>query len=101
MYLVEQYTIDCEYLAYFLPNKFNFFLKNQKSIFFKRDIMQLFSADGTMFFKEITFFAHKSMEKTSLKSCSKSATIFFSVLPTGPKSPQISYSVPKKCLPAP
>jgi hypothetical protein len=44
--LVEQYTIDSEYLAYFLPkknqNKPNFFL-------YKRDIMQLFSADATIF----------------------------------------------------
>ena len=45
---VEQYTIDCEYLAYFQPKrnskkKFNFYF------FYKRDIMQLFSADATMF----------------------------------------------------
>ena len=46
---VEQYAIDCEYLAYFEPKK------NSKRIpkknIYKKDIMQLFSADTTMFLK--------------------------------------------------
>ncbi len=46
MCLVEQYKIDCEYLAYFC----------QKNL--KRDIMQLFSADAiaTMFLKILQHF---------------------------------------------
>ena len=64
---VEQDTIDCEYLAYFLP----------KIKFYKRNIMQL-----------------------SSKVAQNQPIMFFSVLPTGPKSAQISYSVPLKWLPA-
>ena len=46
---VEQYTIDCENLAYFLPNEIkNIYIKKN----YKRDIMQLFSADATMFLKK-------------------------------------------------
>ena len=44
MSLVEEYTIDCEYLAYFLPNFF--FLIQKKN--YNRDIMQFFGADATM-----------------------------------------------------
>jgi hypothetical protein len=39
---VEQYTIDCEYLAYYEPKTNSFFF------LYKRDIMQLFSAYATM-----------------------------------------------------
>ena len=42
---VKQYTIDCEYLAYFEPKK-----DNKK--FIKIYFMQLFSADPTMFLKK-------------------------------------------------
>ena len=44
---VEQYTIDCEYL-----NKKKF-KKNSKEKSYKKLIMQLFSADATMFFKNV------------------------------------------------
>jgi hypothetical protein len=45
--LVEQDTIDCEYLAYFEPKT------NLKKNIYKRDIMQLFSADAIVFKKKI------------------------------------------------
>ena len=48
--LVEQYTIDCEYLAYFLPKKL------------RRDDLQLFSADATIFLNFLFFFAHENMK---------------------------------------
>ena len=46
---VEQDTIDCEYLAYFEPKKNQ---KKSKKKIYKRDIMQLFSANGTIYFKK-------------------------------------------------
>ena len=49
---IEQYTIDCEYLAYFEP----------KTIY-KRDIMQLFSEDASIFLKY--FFGTKYLQTTS------------------------------------
>ena len=45
--LVEQYAIDCEYLAYFLPKK-----KSINQFFYKRDIMQLCSADAVFLRKK-------------------------------------------------
>jgi hypothetical protein len=45
--LEEQYTIDCEYLAYFLPKKI-------KHLFYKRDIIQVFGADATIVLKKKT-----------------------------------------------
>ena len=39
-------------------------------------------------------------EKTALKSCSIIGPNLFLVLATGPKPAQISFSIPKKCLPA-
>ena len=41
---VEQDTIDCEYLAYFVP-------KEIEKKFDKRDIIQLFIADTTIILK--------------------------------------------------
>ena len=35
----------------------------QKKRFYKRDIMQLFSADATIFLKNLFFFAHKKLKK--------------------------------------
>jgi hypothetical protein len=46
--LVEQYTIDCEYLAYFLPKKL------------RRDDLQLFSADATIFLNFLFFLPMKT-----------------------------------------
>ena len=71
--LVEQYTIDCEYLAYFLPKKL------------RRDNLQLFSADATNFFKTFIFLAHENMKNPASKVSYNWHTLF-SVLPTGPKS---------------
>ena len=83
MFLVEQYTIGFEYLAYFLP-------KNQKQFLYKKDIMQLFSADPTMFKKN----GLENMKKMPSKVAHNRPKCFFSVLPTGPKQAQISFSVP-------
>ena len=83
MSLVEQYTIDCEYLANFLPKKNS---KKFKNYCYKRYVTQIYSADATMFLN----FAHENMKKTVLIIGWKKN----SVLPTGPKSAQISYSVP-------
>ena len=51
---VEQDTIDCEHLNYFEAKKNN----DKKN--YKRDIMQLFRANATIFF---IFFAHENMKK--------------------------------------
>ena len=66
----EQYRIDCEYLVYFRPKRIKEFKKKK---IYKRDIMQLFSADATIFFEKLN-------------------NLFFSIASTGPA--QISYSVP-------
>ena len=52
--------------------------------------MQLFSGDATQFKKNKNI-AH---EKLPWKIAHNRPQIFFSVLPTSPKSAQISYSVP-------
>ena len=44
----DQDTIDCEYLAYFEPKKIKMY-ENKK--FYKKDFMQLFSEDTTIFFQ--------------------------------------------------
>ena len=54
--------------------------------------MQLSSADATVFLK-IFFFAHENMKKSPANVAHNWPPNFFSVLPTGPKSAQISYSV--------
>ena len=51
--------------------------------------MQLFSADATTFFLSMN-----TQQISSSKVEYFMAQIFFSVVPTGPKSAQISYSVP-------
>ena len=72
---VEQYTIDCEYLAYFEPKKKE---KKIRIFFYKRDIMQLFSADGTMFLKKFKhFFAHENMKKSPQKLLIIGPNFFF------------------------
>ena len=87
---VAQYTIDCEYLAYFKAKR------NKSKINHKTNIKQLFSADDRVF--KIKF--KKSFPTKTLKNCPQKLLIlnrpqfFFSLLPTGPKSTQISYSVP-------
>ena len=55
--------------------------------------MQLFSADAGVFKKKINiFFAPENMKKPPSKVAHNRPTnFFFSVLPTGPKSAQISY----------
>jgi hypothetical protein len=89
--LLEQYTIDCEYLAHFYQN--NFFLNIEKKEY-KRDIMQLFSADAAMFLKNINIFLLTKTWKNRPQKLLIIGPKFFSVLPTGRKSAQISYSVP-------
>ena len=51
--------------------------------------MQLFSLDNIYY-----FFAHENIRKPSSKVVNFTAPIIFSVLPTGSKLAQISYSVP-------
>ena len=65
MFLVEQYTIDCEYLAYFLPKKIQ---KKFKKYFYQRDIIQLFSADVVynVFLKILTLSGPPKHEKNRL-----------------------------------
>ena len=58
---VSSRAIDCKNFA-------NFFPKTQKRNY-KRDIMQLFSADATIFLK-MPLFCPQKQEKTLLKSCS-------------------------------
>ena len=53
--------------------------------------MQLSSADATVFKKNN--FAHENMKKSPANVAHNWPPNFFSVLPTGPKSAQISYSV--------
>ena len=66
MSLVEQHTIDCEYLSYLLPISFLIQKKN-----YKVDIMQLFSADATMSLKKFEYlFCPQKQEKTIHKRCS-------------------------------
>ena len=95
---VEQDTIDCEYLAYFLPKK-NFKRRFRKKII--KEILGNFLARRLQcFWKKINiFFAHKNMKKTFSKVAHNRPN-FFSVLPTGSNSAQISYSAPYKWLPA-
>ena len=81
---IEQSTIDSEYLAYFYPKKFK---RNSKNIFIK-EILCSFLLRTLQYLKKKCPWKH---DKTALKSCSKSAQFFFSVLPSGPKSAQISY----------
>ena len=89
---VEQNTIECEYLAYFEPKKNSKKFKKRKYI---RDIMQLFSADATIFKKNINiFFAPENKKKTPATVAHNRLNFFFSILPTGPKPAQILYSVP-------
>ena len=71
---VDQYTIDCEYL----------FIKEILCTF----LVQCYNI------LEIYIFAHEIMKKTPSK-VAHNWPFFFSVLPTSPKSTQISYSVPK------
>ena len=53
-------------------------------------IMQLFSGDAPIFLRKFEKKnAHENIEKAPSK-----AIAFFLVLPTGPKSAQISYSLP-------
>ena len=55
----------------------------------------------TTFSKKIQiFFAPENMKKPSSKVAHNWPKLFFSVLPIGPKPAQITFSVPKKCLPA-
>ena len=62
----------------------------------KRDIMQLFSADATMFLKIFQhFFAHEN-KKNRPQKLLIIGPILFSVLLARPKSAQISYSVVKE-----
>ena len=57
--------------------------------------MRLFISDTTILFKNlIYFFAHENMKKPSTKVAHNRPQFFFSLLPTGPKAAQISYSVP-------
>ena len=58
---VEQYTIDCEYLAYF-PTKF--------SKKFIKEILCTFLVQTLQYFENIFLFAHENMKKNALKSCS-------------------------------
>ena len=53
--------------------------------------MQLFSADATMFKKKI---APENTKKTPSKVAHNWSRPFFSVLPTGPNTAQISIPVP-------
>jgi hypothetical protein len=86
--LVEQYTIDCEYLAYFLPKK-----NSEKNKNYKRDIMQLFSADATMFFKKFQyFFAHANMKKLASKVAHNRPIFFFSIANRLKISPNLIFS---------
>jgi hypothetical protein len=67
--------------------------KSSKKKIYKRDIMQLFSANATIFPKDFKyFFAHENMKKT-LSKVAHNRPHCFSVLPTRPKLAQISYSV--------
>ena len=63
----------------------------------KIDCMQLLSADSTMFLKKRI--GHDKMKKPPSKFALHRPN-FFSVLPTGLKPSQITFSVPQKCLPA-
>ena len=57
--------------------------------------MQLLSADATMFFLKITFFfAAENMKKPASKVAHNQPKCFFPVLPTGPKSAQITFYIP-------
>ena len=60
--------------------------------------MQLFNADTTIFKKKKLKIAPENMKKTPSKVAHNRPPIFVSVLPTGPKSAQISYSVPARLL---
>ena len=52
--------------------------KHSKKIFYKRDIMQLFSADTTMFLKEtLKFFACENMKKPASKVAHNRPQFFF------------------------
>ena len=83
------FTIDYEYLTYFEPKKKR--IKENPIFFYKRDIMKLFSAEATMFLKNVqTFFLPmKTLKKTSTKLFII-GPIFF----PGPKPDQITFSVP-------
>ena len=86
---VEQYTIDCEYLANLKFIKIFFWFSHLH-------FMQLFSADATIFFKKfpIIFFPLKTWKDHPQRLLIIGPQSFFSVLPTGPKPAQISFSVP-------
>jgi hypothetical protein len=56
--------------------------------------MQLFTAGATIFLKKNLKFAPENMKKLLSKVAHNRPKTFFSVLPTSPKSAQISYSVP-------
>ena len=77
------------YIVYFEPKKI------QTKFSYKREIMQLFSTDATIFKKEFElFFTHENIERPSSKLAYFTDQLFFSLLPTVPKSAQMSYSVP-------
>ena len=57
--------------------------------------MQLFTGDATIFLRKLNYyFAPENMKKMLSKGAHNRPKLFFSVLLTGPKLAQISYSVP-------
>ena len=76
MSLVEQYTIQCEYLAYFLPKKPS--KKLQKTIFIKGILCNFLVWTLYFFYKNLTFlFAHKNMKKSTSKFAHDQPKSFF------------------------
>ena len=68
--------------------------KYQIKLFFIKEILCNFLVRSLQcFFFKYFFFAHKNMKKPASKVAHNWPQILFSVLPTGPKSAQISYSV--------
>ena len=75
--------------------------KNLKKIFFKLILCSLSVRTLQHLQKKFKhFFASENMKQLSSKVAYNRAKLFFSVLPIGPKPAQITFSVPKKCLPA-
>jgi hypothetical protein len=56
--------------------------------------MQFISVDATIFKKNQLFFAPENIKKHPQKLLIIGPQFFYSVLPTGPKPAQISFSVP-------
>jgi hypothetical protein len=87
---VEQDTIDCEYLVYLEPKK------NQKKKIIKEILCNFIVRTLQNFRKNVNFFknfASENMKKPPSKVAHNWPN-FFSVLLTGPKPAQISFSVP-------